>query len=48
MPVDPVCKIEINETSARATTGQTMHGANEVGSRRRHPQFLQRRVVLFL
>ena len=33
MPADricPVCKTVINEDSARATTGQTMHGANEV------------------
>ncbi len=29
-PVCPVCKTVISEDSARATTGQTMHGANEV------------------
>lgn len=29
-PVCPVCKTVINEDSARATTGQTMYGANEV------------------
>lgn len=30
MPQDLVCGKEINETEARATTGQTMHGASEV------------------
>ena len=29
-PICPVCKTVISEDSARATTGQTMHGANEV------------------
>ncbi len=29
-PSCPVCKTVINENSARATTGQTMYGANEV------------------
>ena len=30
MPQDPVCGKDINEAEARATTGQTMHGASEV------------------
>jgi len=30
MPKDPVCGKEIVEADARATTGQTMHGALEV------------------
>ncbi len=30
MPIDPVCKKDIDETAARAETGQTRHGATEV------------------
>ena len=29
-PMCPVCRTVINTDSARATTGQTMYGANEV------------------
>jgi len=36
----PVCKVEIDETAARAETGRTAHGAAEVdpelGTRRFH------------
>ena len=36
----PVCKLEIDETAARAETGRTAHGATEVdpemGTRRFH------------
>lgn len=30
MPRDPVCGREIDEVGARASTGQTAHGASEV------------------
>ena len=30
MPKDPVCSKEIDESGARATTGQTAFGASEV------------------
>ena len=30
MPLDPVCGKDIDEAGARASTGQTMHGATEV------------------
>ena len=30
MPIDPVCKKDIDEAAARAETGQTRHGAAEV------------------
>ena len=30
MPKDPVCGTEIDESGARAATGQTAHGAAEV------------------
>ncbi|MCH8898001.1 MAG: YHS domain-containing protein [Chloroflexi bacterium] len=30
MPKDPVCGKDIDESDARASTGQTAHGASEV------------------
>ena len=48
MPKDPVCGTDINEEDARSTTGQTMHGASEVGPPAGHPHFPRRLLVLLL